>query len=74
MREVPDATYCQLIYYNNNDSIVTTFYLEMLNSDQREIIDKLISLRTSSLTKIKYHYFPDTLLKSKLPEPPPILQ
>lgn len=71
-RDFPDATLCQLDIISKNDTIKETFYLGMLEHFRSDIIKEMIKLKDCDLKQIEYHEFPQDLLNSKMPVPPPI--
>ena len=70
---VKDGQEYQMIY--NIEDMMDTLLLEssFITKKQYALIEQIISLKDKSkFSEIKYHSFPEKLLKYKLPEPPPL--
>ncbi len=67
-----DFTECQICIRYTDELIKNDFYLEALDVNQKDAMDKIINFKNYKFQKMKYHHFPNDILFKNLPEPPPI--
>ncbi len=70
--DVVDASLYELIYSFETGTDTLRFHRAFLTKEQNFVVDNIIKLQNQNFTKINYHQFPETLLKLRLPSPPPL--